>query len=437
MTRAFPFILTLLACAALSCSDNGGPGSDGNGSAPTGEFVVLAWNDLGMHCLNDTYDQAVILPPYNTVWAQIVERGDPPRVVTSGLTVEFRLELNTYSYGKRTYGQFWDTFPEVFGPLTGMGTLQRDIGLTGTGLSGEMEPAVDHFVAEGIPVVPVYDSGTWDPYQTVVLVVRNSAGEEVASTRATVPVSDEMNCSLCHKPDPWSDAVADHDRLHGTSIVDSMPLLCASCHGSPVLGTSGPGSSGHYLSEAIHDAHSTRGATCYDCHPGPVTLCSRSSEHTAADGNCQACHGSISQVASTIEGGRVPWLDEPQCSGCHSGIPGVDTGDVLYRNASGHGGLYCAACHHSPHAMYPSDLAQDNHQPLQYQGFTGRVKTIGSCGVCHEDSRGETGEFHEFAEEHGGASPEQVTACHVCHTSVGTETSNWPHGHQWTDSNSP
>ena len=42
------------------------------------EYVVFAWNDLGMHCLNPTYDELVILPPYNTVNVQVVKRGNPP-----------------------------------------------------------------------------------------------------------------------------------------------------------------------------------------------------------------------------------------------------------------------------------------------------------------------------------------------------------------------
>jgi hypothetical protein len=69
----------------------------------TGEYVVFAWNDLGMHCLNPTYDKAVILPPYNTLWAQVVKKGGEPTIVTSGITVEYRIIGNTYSYGKRQY----------------------------------------------------------------------------------------------------------------------------------------------------------------------------------------------------------------------------------------------------------------------------------------------------------------------------------------------
>ncbi len=34
-----------------------------------GNYVVLAWNDLGMHCLNPTYDVLVVLPPYNNLVA--------------------------------------------------------------------------------------------------------------------------------------------------------------------------------------------------------------------------------------------------------------------------------------------------------------------------------------------------------------------------------
>jgi hypothetical protein len=98
------------------------------------EYVVFASNTLGMHCLNPTYDKAVILPPYNTVLAQVVKRGNPPTIVTSGVTVEYNIMGNTSSYGKRQYGGFWDNIT----PLFGLASLQHDIGLTGNGLTGSM-----------------------------------------------------------------------------------------------------------------------------------------------------------------------------------------------------------------------------------------------------------------------------------------------------------
>jgi hypothetical protein len=51
----------------------------------TGDYIVFSWNDLGMHCANPSYDKLVLLPPYNTLLAQVVKRGNPPQVVTSGL----------------------------------------------------------------------------------------------------------------------------------------------------------------------------------------------------------------------------------------------------------------------------------------------------------------------------------------------------------------
>lgn len=433
------FAWIVAAVAALSvCSCSNSTTSPGGGGASTGKYVVFAWNNLGMHCLNPTYDQAVILPPYNTVWAQVIERGDPPNIVTDGLTVEYSIDVNTYSYGKRSYGQFWDNAVALFGGLFGITSLAHDVGLTGSDLSGTMKASGGHFVAEGIPVTPVSDTGVWNPYQVAVITVRDQAGTVVAQTRATVPVSDEIDCAKCHGPDPWVDILQSHDSIHETTLAASTPVLCASCHGSPALGTSGPGTAGIYLSKAIHGAHSTRGAVCYDCHPGTVTRCSRSVRHSGSgnDGNCVACHGTLTQVASSIPGTRIPWVNEPGCATCHTGVAGVATASVLYRDASGHGGVYCAACHGSPHAMYPSSVGTDNYQALQYQNFSGKVKTIGSCGTCHDSSRGED-PSGEFSETHGGSSPERKIGCHTCHTVVPTTTSKWPHAYEWKNSNAP
>ena len=100
----------------------------------TSTYVVFAWNDLGMHCLNPTYDKMVILPPYNNLKVQVVKRGKVPTVVTSGLSVSYSIDNNTYSVGKQNYGQFWTYAKKLFGA-----TLAPNIGLTGNGLSGTMK----------------------------------------------------------------------------------------------------------------------------------------------------------------------------------------------------------------------------------------------------------------------------------------------------------
>jgi hypothetical protein len=395
---------------------------------PTGDYAVFAWNDLGMHCLNPTYDKAVILPPYNTVMAQVIKRGTAPEIVTADITVSYKILNNTYSYNKRSYGGFWDNSSALFGV-----SLTNDIGLKGKGLSGNMSISDNHFVAEGIPVVPVDDNNKWNPYQIAEITVKDNGGNTIAQTRATVPTSDEINCAKCHGTSTtvFDDILSKHDSEHGTSLTSNTPVLCASCHPSPALGiNSGPEM---YLSKAIHGSHASRGASCYDCHPGATTKCSRSLAHTSSDGNCTTCHGTMANVASTITSGRVPWASEPACVTCHTGVDGVNTGSALYRNSKGHGDMYCSACHGSPHAMYPSREASDNYQPIQYQG-SNKIKTIGSCGVCHSSSRGES-EIGDFAEKHGGTNPEQTIGCRACHTSVPTNTSSWPHAFTWTNSN--
>lgn len=451
------FLLPALIILSLSACPGAGSGTGGAGfpsSTLSAEYSVFAWNDLGMHCLNPTYDKAVILPPYNTVWVQVVKRGNPPTIETAGLTVEYSMVGNTSSHDKRGYGQFWTNAIALFGsPITDGLTVDKGLNLEDpavhNGLSGTMLLKGDHFQANGIPVVPVGDDSVWDPYQQILITVRNGA-TIVATTRAMVPTSDEINCAKCHGSgsvdSAFTDILSKHDSLSSTTLSSHTPVLCASCHGSPALGTSGAGTSGMYLSQAIHGYHASKtGITCYDCHPGAVSKCSRSIAHTAANGNCTSCHGSMSNVAGTIgTDGRIPWVNEPTCGSCHtsssvatltavnpgpvSTIAQVDTGAALYRNAAGHGGLACAACHSSPHSMVPSREPNDNYQAMQYQGT---AVTIGSCQVCHGSSHG--GGFSEFFDEHGSSGDGRTSACKVCHTGFSPTASaaDAPHQFEW------
>jgi hypothetical protein len=433
------FIIVLIS----GCSKESDPGGNFNSYK---DYVVLAWNDLGMHCLNPSFTQAVILPPYNTIMAQVIRRGDPPQVITSGIQVEYRIVDNTYSYGKADFGSFWDNSLKLFGV-----TVPKDIGLTGNGLQGYMATEGDHFIASGTPVTPIKDDGTWTPFQVGEITVKDMSGNVLITTRCTVPVSDEIHCDGCHLPgaqnnnNAFIDVLQKHDMKHMSvagNLESAAPVLCAGCHGAPELGTSGPGSAGKYLSAAIHGAHASRNypngspITCYSCHPGNQTQCSRSLRHMGTDGNCVTCHGDMANVASTINSGtRIPWVKEPTCVTCHTGTDGVNTDTLLYRNARGHGQVYCAGCHGSPHAMYPAREASDNYQPNQYQPSAARVKTLGSCGACHDNSRGAGGDAGEYSEQHGGTSPSTSNGCNLCHTNVHTNTAQWPHAYTWKNSN--
>ncbi|HNM38004.1 MAG TPA: hypothetical protein PKI33_13125, partial [Anaerolineales bacterium] len=118
--------------------------------AAEGTYKILAWNDLGMHCYNRDFADLAVLPPYNTLWVQVIKAGDPPTLVTSGVTVEYFYEDNTYSVGKTN---FWSYSQDLFGV-----NLPPNVGLKGKGLSGTMDFSGDHFVAEGIPVTEFSDS---------------------------------------------------------------------------------------------------------------------------------------------------------------------------------------------------------------------------------------------------------------------------------------
>jgi hypothetical protein len=450
--------LLLISPLFYSCGGGGGSSNDngGNngGNVTTGSYVVLAWNDLGMHCLNPTYDQLVILPPYNTIWAQVIQRGNPPQIVTTGITVEYSIINNTDSYGKAKFGQFWDNVVALFGSAAaglphnyGLNLLFPDIHHT---LSGTMETVNDHFQANGIPLVPLEDGATTEnPFQVAQITVKDTSGNTLVTTRATVPTSDEINCGKCHAPggtitDVFNNIASVHDRDRGTDFVASIasgtPRLCAECHGSPALG-SAPGNRGNaglYLSEAIHMFHADKTApggaaiACYDCHPGSTTTCNRSLAHTASDGNCITCHDTMANMASSITANtKVPWVNEPACATCHTGVAEVATGATLYRDANtGHGGVYCAACHQSPHAMIPTRVASDGYQALQYQA---KDMSIGDCRNCHNTSRGGGTSISEFAQVHAGTNPEEQSACNVCHTALPSTitTASFPHQYQW------
>ena len=70
---------------------------------PTPAYQVIAWNDLGMHCYDSDFSIFSILPPYNSLWAQVIRTGPNPELVSSGVTVSYRFENNTYSAGKTNF----------------------------------------------------------------------------------------------------------------------------------------------------------------------------------------------------------------------------------------------------------------------------------------------------------------------------------------------
>ncbi len=339
------------------------------------EYIIIGWNDLGMHCANKNFSYFGVLPPYNNLHAQVLKKGSAtsfPQIVTSGMKITYEIPGNTYSVGKT---DFWSYEDKLFGV-----SLPDNFGLKGAGLSGELAAKDNYFIIEGIPITPYTDAALTkeDPYQLALLKLYDSSNNLLATTRPVIPVSNEINCvsSGCHSGEQ---NILNQHETEGGFNPNNKPILCAACHSSNALGTAGkPGLKS--LSETIHGKHKDKTNDCYKCHPGTQTKCLRDVMYQK-DFTCQKCHGDLREVAQSIKNGRRPWLDEPKCGAqvCHGSNYAEESGK-LFRESKGHGGFFCSACHGSPHAILPTIEDRDNVQNVALQGYKG---TLNKCIVCH------------------------------------------------------
>jgi hypothetical protein len=200
----------------------------------TSKYVVYAWSDPETHSLNQSHDQCVVYPRYNSLVAQVFLRGNPPRVITSGLVVEYRILCNAYSFGKNDSGRFWNYFQNLFGKILPIGEVLNLVDKKEQRWpAGKMSVNGGDFKADGIPVPPADEMDIWNPYHVAVIMVKNRNGTVLAQTRTAIPTSDEINCDKCHGVDPFKDILQRHDRLHSTALASKGPILCSNCHSAP------------------------------------------------------------------------------------------------------------------------------------------------------------------------------------------------------------
>jgi hypothetical protein len=358
------------------------------------KYVILAWNDLGMHCDQDDYSYFGVLPPFNTLHAQVFQRGgEDAKLITSGVTV-------SYSFPKKTnsalHTNFW-----AYAPQFGW-SVPTNVGITGTPLAGNMtlDPKGLSWQAVGIPITPYDDDGTWDPYGTAVITVKDSSGHVLQTANVVAPVSTEMMCSNCHgTTNPQLDILQKHDAHNGTRLASDQAKgivhLCGECHSDNALGAAGKAGV-ESLSLAMHNFHkdkmqATAAAAgtspgCYNCHPGPKTQCLRGIMYRAGK-SCEDCHGDMYGMTNSLLNGRQAWLQEPQCGGCHD-AKHAENSNTLFRNSvlmngpedDMNGKIYCEACHNSTHAELTTANAADPTIPQQFQGDN---YWIWNCNVCH------------------------------------------------------
>ena len=467
---AFTLLLaaTLLAGAAFA------------GQARAASAVLLGWNNLGMHCMDSDYSVFSILPPYNTLEAQLIVNG---KLVTdgSGYTVTYEAmrdpagSINTTSAGKT---DFYDFAALLYGA-----SLAADQGLKTWAMPGAgnvpqrmlfessdtpapgVSTVVNWFHAEGIPITPVDDAGNRNMYPLMKLVARNSSGQVVAQSPVVLPVSDEMDCSACHgTPGDYRRAVLQSHDAHESArdaagykaaltasgyLAEGLlatadagtPVLCARCHQSEALGTKSYGdippltASMHSFHASVSDpatgkalGDSTNRASCYRCHPGSTTRCLRGAmgSAVAADGTmsmqCQACHGGMSQVGSPT---RVGWFQEPDCQSCHTGTATRNNGQIRYTSVFDGSGKVRVAVD-GTFATNPDTPAAGISLYRFSRGHGGL-----QCSACHGSTHAEFPAAdpndnlrNEQIQGHAGV----VAECTACHPSMPVTDNGGPHG---------
>ena len=496
----------LVACLIVigsGCSSSGGNNdnatpSGGNPPAQPGTATVLAFNDLGMHCMDEEFSVFSILPPFNILNTQVVlrdSRGNPRLVDDTDVLVSYDAvadaggSINSYSYSTESEKtNFWVHANALFGT-----TLQPGEGLTGFFMPQDhpadsgpqsmvFNAAHNWFSGEGIPITPLDDDLNMNPYPLMrVTATDDTSGAEAGAVDAVVPVAIETDCANCHATNEiaadeptvtWSTAdnveiqskeniLLLHDDLEGTNLIADQPVLCAECHYSKALDLSGAGPAGAQagnptFSNVMHGYHGslTEGGlpvfpptgaieqNCYQCHPGRETQCQRGAMKTGGM-DCFDCHGNMTAVGNA---GREPWTDLPKCQSCH-------TGDAV-SHLSGSGLVADASGIRLTQAFVTGDatstpIAAVNPRFAENTGELFR-NSFGHSGIACEACHGSTHAIWPNADPdandnvtakqlqgHSGT----VIECSACHGSGLALTVNGPHGlhnindNRWVDEN--
>ena len=474
------FRVLLLVAALIASVDTCRAG----GGRPT----LIGWNNLGMHCMDDDYSVFSILPPFNTVDAQLINSQGKLVTLGTGITVTYEAvadpdgSINRTGVGK---SNFWEFAHVAFGA-----TLAPEFGLAGTRMSGPantpqpltFNAAFNWFEVLGFPVTPVDDAGRYNPYPMLRLVARDAAGTKLAETKVVTPVSSEMDCRACHasnagpaarplagwqndpngKRDFRLNILRLHDEknlanpdyqaalaangwpaagLHHAVTQTGAVILCAKCHASEALGTGGaPGTSP--LTRAMHAKHadvvnpanglpldhSSNRAACYTCHPGSATRCLR-----GAMGSAVAPDGTMAMQCQSCHGtmsqvgalNRTGWLDEPNCQNCHTGTATQNSGQIRYTSVFDVNG--------QPRVPANPLFATNPNTPAPGKSLYRFSKGHGGlqCSACHGSTHAEYPAAHRndniqsiALQGHSGV----LADCTACHATMPTAVNAGPHG---------
>ncbi len=477
LCRSTGGVVALLLGAMIGCTPANAAG-----------WTLVGWNNLGMHCTDGDFSVFSLLPPYNTIAAQLVDPQGDLVTAANGITVTYQAvadpagSINATSQGKLNFAQHvQDLFGVALGPEQGL--VGKD--MPGPGNQPQamtFDPAHAWFIAEGIPITPYDDAGHKNYYPMMRLIARDAGGAVLATTDIVLPVSDEMDCRTCHSsssppaarpvagwvndPNPERDFRLNIIRLHdernagdpaydttlaaggynpaglfATVQGDGQAVLCANCHLSEALTGSGrPGVKP--LTEALHGLHATvndpangvpLGATdnrsaCYRCHPGSVTRCLRGAmgAAVAADGTlAMQCQSCHGAMSNVGMPGRTGWFDEPGCQQCHTGTAVHNNGQIRFTSVFEPSGQTRMAI--------DTTFATNPDTPLP--GFSLYRFSTGHGGLQCEACHGST--HAEFPAAHANDNIQSIqhqghvgtlAECSTCHGGQPNTVTGGPHG---------
>jgi hypothetical protein len=456
-------------------------------AAQTGPWRVVAWNDLGMHCMDADFSVFSILPPFNNLHAQVIDSAGHLVTNPAGVSVTYEAiadpdgSFNSTSAGKTN---FWDHVLALFGV-----SLPVDLGLAGNSMPGASnapqamayDASLMAFVGAGVPITPYDDAGAKNAYPMMRVVVRSSGGSVLATTDVVLPVSDEMDCRACHgsgtveaaKPAAgWVfDCDADRDyklnilRVHDdrqasdpvytgalasagydaaglfATATGGTSVLCARCHASNAL--PGTGLAGIApLTQALHGYHATvtdpatgltldaadNRSACYRCHPGSETRCLRGAmgNAVAPDGSlAMQCQNCHGSMSRVGSGARQGWFDEPTCQNCHTGTATSNNGQIRYTSVFDAGG--------DPRIAFDQTFATNPDTPapgislFRFSSGHGNLQCEACHGATHAiypSSHANDNVQNVALQGHAGT----LAECASCHGSNPSTVTGGPHG---------
>lgn len=449
------------------------------------DVQIFAFNDLGMHCYDNDFSVFSLLPPFNVIHGQVIQRGSRPKILDDTkcalsymATRDPNKSINTTSRNKTNFWQYSGMLYGVTPPV--------DTGILGATMPGAKnkpqpmaiyDPAARWFTAPGIPLTNLDDKLKPNAYSMMcVRVSGRSSGKVLSDLDIVVPASCEMNCASCHvtgqdgasdwhaatynvkfsaNPDPTVQSRENilllHDGINGTDLFNNRPVLCAGCHYSHALDLTGSGPSAIQkthkpLSLAMHSHHGKTldhtlpttdnppilpengAASCYSCHPGGVTNCLRGAM-SAQRIVCQDCHGGLLAVGGEFKltngQTRRPWMDMPKCQSCH-------TGDVLYNV----GGTFARKVAYDPAdpaatPLTPAITRFAENKDTLFRNSSGHYGV--ACESCHGSPHAEWPAQNPKANDNltaiqlqGHTGP--IAECGVCHTGGMGANLSGPHG---------